>query len=247
MATLEIRDLHASVENKEILKGVTLTLRQGEIHALMGPNGSGKSTLSNVLMGHPGYEVTGGRIVLDGEDVTELAADERARKGLFLSFQYPNAIPGVTIANFLRTAINSLRGEEGKISIADFRNLLKDKMALLDMGDKFTERYVNDGFSGGEKKRAEILQMLMLDPRIAILDETDSGLDVDALKVVSQGVNAYMSPEKAILIITHYKRILEYIKPDRVSIMIDGKIAKEGDGSLVDQLEAEGYGWIMAE
>jgi len=244
MSILQIKQLTASIEDKPILNGVNLALEKGKIHALMGPNGSGKSTLSNVLMGHPGYTVNSGTVTLNDENITELPADERARKGLFLSFQYPNAIPGVTISNFLRTAINAQRADDNKISVAEFRTKLREKMDLLEMKADFTDRYVNDGFSGGEKKRAEILQMLMLDPQVAILDETDSGLDVDALRIVAKGVNAFMNSDKAILIITHYKRILEYIQPDQVSIMIDGKIALQGDGAIVDQLEAKGYGWI---
>ena len=242
---LEVKDLHVSVEGKEILKGVNLSMEIGKINALMGPNGSGKSTLANTLMGHPRYEVTEGKIILDGEDITEMDPDDRAKKGLFLSFQYPSEISGVTISNFLRTALNTIKDE--KISVLDFRKLLQEKMALLKIDKKFLERYLNEGFSGGEKKRAEILQLLTLDPKLAILDETDSGLDIDALKVVAEGVNAYMGSEKTILIITHYKRILEFIKPDKLFIMIDGKIAMEGTGQLVDQLEEKGYGWIQED
>ncbi len=245
MAVLEIKDLHASVEGKEILKGVNLKLELGKVNALMGPNGSGKSTLSSVLMGHPKYEVTKGQILFNGEDITNLAPDERAKKGLFLSFQYPKEISGVTITSFLRTALSSVKGE--KVSPIKFKKLIEEKMQLLKMDEKFLTRYLNEGFSGGEKKRAEILQMLVLDPKLAVLDETDSGLDIDALKAVSEGVNAFMNQDKCILIITHYKRILEFIKPDKLFIMIDGKIAMEGTGELVDKLEEKGYGWIEKE
>lgn len=242
MALLEIEDLKVSVEGKEILKGINLTLEMGKIHALMGPNGSGKSTLAHVLMGHPKYEVTSGKIIFNGKDITEMDPDERAREGLFLSFQYPSEIAGVTIPNFLRTAVNSVRGE--KISVVEFNKLLSEKMQLLDMKKEVLTRYLNQGFSGGEKKRCEILQLLMLQPTLAILDETDSGLDIDALRVVSQGVNSFMKEEKCVLIITHYKRILEYIKPDTLTIMIDGKIKLQGGPELVDNLEEKGYGWI---
>jgi len=241
---LEIKDLHVEIEGKEILKGVNLTLEKGKIHALMGPNGSGKSTLANVIMGHPTYKVTKGQILFNGEDITELPADERAKKGIFLSFQYPHEVSGVTISNFLRTALNNLKPEEERLSVMDFRELLKEKLETLGITEEFTERYLNEGFSGGEKKKSEILQMAVLNPKAAILDETDSGLDIDALKAVANGVNAVMNPDKLILIITHYKRILEYIKPDKLSILIDGKIALEGGPDLVDQLEAKGYGWI---
>lgn len=243
MAILKIENLHVNVEDKEILKGVELEIDTGKVNALMGPNGSGKSTLANTLMGHPKYTITKGKITFDGEDITEMDADERARKGIFLSFQYPSEIPGVTISNFMRTAIGEIKGEP--MPVPEFLKLLKEKMALLEMDTQFTKRYLNEGFSGGEKKRAEILQLLLLDPKLAILDETDSGLDIDALKVVSQGVNAFMGAKKSVLIITHYKRILEHIKPDHLFIMIDGKIAQKGDGSLVDHLEEKGYGWIM--
>ncbi|MCB9359245.1 Fe-S cluster assembly ATPase SufC [Candidatus Woesearchaeota archaeon] len=242
MIMLEIKDLHVSVEGKEILKGVSLRLENGKVHALMGPNGSGKSTLANTLMGHPKYEITEGKIVLDGEDITDLGPDERAKKGLFLSFQYPSEISGVTIPNFLRTALNSITGE--KISVRDFKKLLEEKMTLLSMKKEYTDRYLNEGFSGGEKKKAEILQLLVLNPAIALLDETDSGLDIDALKVVAQGVNEFMAKDKSVLIITHYKRILEYINPDKMFIMVEGKIKLEGKGDLVDHLEEKGYGWI---
>lgn len=244
---LEIKDLHVKIEDKEILKGVTLTLEKGKIHAFMGPNGSGKSTLANVLMGHPKYEITQGQILFEGVDITELEADERSKLGMFLSFQYPYEIPGITLQNFLRSAMNAHREDDQKLSILEFKRLLKEKMELLGMDEKFLQRYLNDGFSGGEKKRCEILQMSMLDPKLAILDETDSGLDIDALRAVSDGVNKIMTPNKSLLIITHYKRILEYIKPDKLFILIDGKIAAEGDGSLVDELEEKGYGWISQD
>ncbi len=245
MPVLEIKDLHVSVDGKEILKGVNLKLEQGKVHALMGPNGSGKSTLANALMGHPKYIITKGCILLDGEDITALEPNERAKKGLFLSFQYPSEISGVTISNLLRTALSSITGR--KISPLDFRKILEQKMQSLKIGKDFLSRYVNEGFSGGEKKRAEILQMSVLGPKVAILDETDSGLDIDALRIVAEGVNAFMGKGKTILIITHYKRILQYIKPDKLSIMIEGKIAAEGAGELVDKLEEKGYGWIEKE
>jgi len=239
---LEIKDLHVSIEGKEILKGVNLVLETGKIHALMGPNGSGKSTLSHVLMGHPKYTITKGQIIFNGEDITSLKPHERARKGMFLSFQYPAEISGVTVSNFLRTTLNTLR--DTRINPLEFRKLVAEKMDLLKMDKKFLSRYLNEGFSGGEKKRAEILQMLVFNPTLAILDETDSGLDIDALKAVSEGINAFMNKDKIVLIITHYKRILEYVKPHKLFILIDGKIALEGTGELVDQLEAKGYGWI---
>lgn len=242
---IEIKNLHVSVDGKEILKGVTLTLEQGKIHALMGPNGSGKSTLSYALMGHPKYEITQGQILLHGEDVTELSADERSKKGMFLSFQYPSAIPGLSVSHFLRAAVNAHRDD--KLSILQFKKLLQEKMSFLGMKEEFATRYLNDGFSGGEKKRAEILQLLLLNPTFAILDETDSGLDIDALQAVSEGVNSFMDESKTTLIITHYKRILEHIKPDTVHILIDGVIAMSGDGTLVDQLEQKGYSRIMQD
>jgi len=245
---LEIRNLHVNVDKTEILKGVNLTVAQGEIHALMGPNGTGKSTLANVLLGHPAYDVTQGDILFRGKSITELATDERARMGLYLAFQYPVAIPGVTLANFLRTAINARRREtdpdDKGISVGKFRDLLLEKMKLLDMSPEFAGRYLNDGFSGGEKKRAEVLQMATLEPTIAIMDETDSGLDIDALRIVSSGVNALAGPEMGILIITHYQRILSYIKPDFVHIMLDGRIVESGGPELAEQLEAQGYSWI---
>jgi len=244
---LVIKDLQVEVEGKPILKGVNLAVSRGEIHALMGPNGSGKSTLAYTLMGHPKYEVTGGEVLLFGENILELAPDERAQRGLFLAFQYPTAIPGVNVANFLRMSINSIRKAQGNdkpISPAEFRKLLREKMAILRMDDSFTKRYLNDGFSGGEKKRAEILQMAMLNPSIAVLDETDSGLDIDALKIVADGVNAQLGPNLGVLLITHYQRILNYIKPHFVHIMLDGKVAVSGGPELALELEEQGYDWI---
>ncbi len=247
-STLEIRDLHVKVEDKEILKGVNLTISQGEVHALMGPNGSGKSTLAYSLMGHPGYEVTSGQVIFKGKELLELEADERSKLGLFLAFQYPVSIPGVSVANFLRSAINARRKigdpDDKGIPIGEFRTLLKQKMDLLQMGHEFAGRYLNEGFSGGEKKRAEILQMATLEPEIAILDETDSGLDIDALRIVSSGVNALSGPELGVLVITHYQRILNYIKPDFVHIMLQGKIAESGGPELAEHLEEQGYDWI---
>jgi Fe-S cluster assembly ATP-binding protein len=247
-AALEIRNLHASVEDKPILRGVNLTVQQGEIHALMGPNGSGKSTLANVLLGHPAYQVTGGQVIYDGEDLLEMAPDERSRAGLFLAFQYPVVIPGVTLANFLRQAINSrmkAKDPDSKgISIPDFRRLMRAKMDYLQMDHSFAGRYLNDGFSGGEKKRAEILQMAILEPRIAILDETDSGLDIDALRIVAEGVNKLRGPELGALIITHYQRILNYIKPQFVHVMFEGQIVESGGAELALHLEEAGYDWI---
>jgi Fe-S cluster assembly ATP-binding protein len=246
--TLEIRGLHAAVEGKEILKGVDLKVSTGEVHALMGPNGTGKSTLANVLMGHPSYEVTGGEILFKGKNLVELAPDERSRLGLFMAFQYPVSIPGVSVANFLRTAINARRKqadpEDKGISVPEFRRMLKQKMELLKVPQEFAGRYLNDGFSGGEKKRAEILQMATLEPEIAILDETDSGLDIDALRVVSEGVNALAGPDLGVLIITHYQRILNYIKPEYVHIMLDGRIVESGGPDLAEHLEERGYGWL---
>jgi Fe-S cluster assembly ATP-binding protein len=245
---LEIRNLHVSVEGKPILKGVNLTVRQGEVHALMGPNGSGKSTLANTLMGHPDYEVTGGQIIFDGHDLLELAADERSRLGLFLAFQYPIAIPGVTLANFLRQAVNARRKDQNPddkgMPIPEFRRMLMGKMDLLQMDHSFAGRYLNDGFSGGEKKRAEILQMATLEPKIAVLDETDSGLDIDALRIVSEGVNKLAGPDLGVLVITHYQRILNYVKPEFVHIMMDGQIIETGGPEMALELEQRGYDWL---
>lgn len=240
---LTIKNVHANIDGKEILKGVSLEVKKGEVVAIMGPNGSGKSTLANVLMGSPKYEMTSGSIELLGEDVTELEADERAQKGLFLSFQYPSEIPGVTLFNFLRTAVNAQRKARGEpnMRVFDFTKLLQEKMKLLKMDDSFKDRYLNEGFSGGEKKRAEILQLAVLEPKMAILDETDSGLDVDALRIVAEGVNATRTPERSVLLITHYQRILEYVKPDKVIILKDGKIVKEGGPELATEVEKTGY------
>jgi Fe-S cluster assembly ATP-binding protein len=246
MAELEIRNLHVRIEEREILRGVDLTVRKGEIHALMGPNGSGKSTLANTIMGHPAYEVTDGQIIFNGEDITEAPAHERARAGLFLAFQYPVAVPGVSVANFLRMAINAKREEP--IKVKEFGKQLAHAVQLLDVDRAFTSRHLNDGFSGGEKKRAEILQMAMLAPEIAVLDETDSGLDIDALRTVAQGV-VKLHAEQGVgaLIITHYQRILDYITPQFVHILMDGKIVMEGGPELVDRLEREGYDPIREE
>ncbi len=247
-AALEIRNLHANVEDKPILRGVNLTIKQGEVHALMGPNGSGKSTLANVLLGHPAYQVTEGEIMFDGKNLLELEADERSRAGLFLAFQYPVSIPGVTLANFLRQAINSRMKAENPdskgISIPEFRRLLKSKMDYLQMDHSFAGRYLNEGFSGGEKKRAEILQMATLNPRITILDETDSGLDIDALRIVAEGIDKLKGPELGILVITHYQRILNYIKPQFVHIMFEGRIVESGGADLALHLEDAGYDWV---
>ena len=237
--SLVIKNLKVSVEGNIILNGINLEIRKGEVHALMGPNGSGKSTLANVLMGNPKYTVESGEVLLDGKNILELEVDERARLGLFMSFQYPLEISGITIANFLRAAYNSCTGENK--SVIDFRKLLEEKMALLKMDKKFADRYLNQGFSGGEKKRAEILQMAVLKPTFAVLDETDSGLDIDALKTVAAGVNSLLSSEMGVLIITHYQRLLNYIKPDHVHILVNGKIVKSGDASLAQELEAKGY------
>lgn len=248
---LEIRNLHVSIEDKPILRGVNLTIKQGEIHALMGPNGSGKSTLANVLAGNPAYEVTGGQVIFDGRDLLELEADERSRAGLFLAFQYPVSIPGVTLANFLRLAINARMKaadpESKGISVSDFRKLMKAKMDMLHMDHSFAGRYLNEGFSGGEKKRAEILQMAVLQPKIAILDETDSGLDIDALRVVSEGVNTLRGPELGALVITHYQRILNYIQPQRVHVLYEGRVVESGGPELALKLEESGYDWIREQ
>jgi len=248
MSELKIKNLHVNVADNEILKGLDLTIKQGEVHALMGPNGSGKSTLAYSLAGHPNYEITDGEVTMMGKDLLELGADERSQLGLFLAFQYPVAIPGVSLANFLRTAINSRRKaadpEDKGIAIPEFRRLLKEKMDLLKMDHSFAGRYLNDGFSGGEKKRAEILQMAALEPKFAVLDETDSGLDIDALRTVSEGVNALRGPDLGVLVITHYQRILDYIKPDFVHIMFEGRIVESGGPEMALQLEDQGYDWI---
>jgi Fe-S cluster assembly ATP-binding protein len=247
-AVLEIRNLHVSIDGKPILKGVNLTVRQGEIHALMGRNGSGKSTLAYALMGHPAYTVDEGQIIFDGQDLLEMEADARSRAGLFLAFQYPVAVPGVTLANFLRAAINARRKEanpEDKgISIQEFRRLLMSKMQMLKIDPSFAGRYLNDGFSGGEKKRAEILQLATLEPKIAVLDETDSGLDIDALRVVAEGVNHLIGPNLGVLVITHYEQFLNYIKPQFVHVMFDGRIVEEGGFELAEKIQTQGYDWV---
>lgn len=248
MSQLEIKNLHVSIDGREILKGLDLTVKQGEIHAIMGPNGTGKSTLAYTLMGHPAYTVTEGEVWFKGQNLLELEADERSRLGLFLAFQYPVAIPGVTVANFLRTALNARRRaadpEDKGMPIPEFRKMLRDQMDLLKMESSFAGRYLNDGFSGGEKKRAEILQMAMLKPEIAILDETDSGLDIDALRIVSEGVNALAGPDLGVLVITHYQRLLNYIKPHFVHVMLDGRIVESGGPDLALHLEEHGYEWV---
>jgi Fe-S cluster assembly ATP-binding protein len=248
MSELVIKNLHVNIEDKEILKGVELTVKQGEIHAIMGPNGTGKSTLAYTLMGHPSYEVTAGEVWFKSQNILELAPDERSRMGLFLAFQYPVSIPGVTVANFLRSALNArrraLNPEDKGVPIPEFRKMLKEQMDVLKMDHSFAGRYLNDGFSGGEKKRAEILQMAALKPEIAILDETDSGLDIDALRIVADGVNALMGSDMGVLVITHYQRLLNYIKPHFVHIMLDGKIVESGGPDLALHLEEQGYDWV---
>jgi Fe-S cluster assembly ATP-binding protein len=248
MSQLEIKNLHVNIDGKEILKGLDLTVEQGKIHAIMGPNGTGKSTLAYTLMGHPSYTVTEGEVHFKGQNILELEPDERSRLGIFLAFQYPVAIPGVTVANFLRTAINARRravnAEDKGMPIPEFRKLLKEKMDLLRMDHTFAGRYLNEGFSGGEKKRAEILQLATLKPEIAILDETDSGLDIDALRIVADGVNALMSNDMGMLVITHYQRLLNYIKPDYVHVMLDGRIVESGGPDLALHLEDQGYDWV---
>ncbi len=248
MSELVIRNLHVNIEGKEILKGVDLTIKQGEVHAIMGPNGTGKSTLAYALMGHPSYTITEGEVLFKGKNVLELAPDERSRLGIFLAFQYPVSISGVTVANFLRTAINARRRaanpDDKGIAIPEFRKKMKEQMDHLKMDPAFAGRYLNEGFSGGEKKRAEILQMAMLRPEIAILDETDSGLDIDALRIVSEGVNALRGPEMGVLVITHYQRILNYITPDYVHVMLGGRIVESGGPDLALHLEEHGYEWV---
>ncbi|HEY7198220.1 MAG TPA: Fe-S cluster assembly ATPase SufC [Gaiellaceae bacterium] len=247
MALLEIKNLHVALEDgTEIVRGVDLSVDRDQVHAIMGPNGSGKSTLAYALMGHPAYEITEGQVLLDGEDVVEMGADERAQRGLFLAFQYPHAVPGVTVASFLRSALNALRkaragGEDDPIKIPEFRKDLTEAMESLRVPKEMTSRYLNDGFSGGEKKRVEILQMALLKPSIAVLDETDSGLDIDALRIVADGVRKLVGPEMGALVITHYQRILNYIEPDFVHVFVDGKIVEEGGPELAHKLEAEGY------
>jgi Fe-S cluster assembly ATP-binding protein len=250
MADLEIKNLHVSAGDKQILKGVDLHVRSGEFHALMGPNGSGKSTLANAVMGHPNLEVTDGQILFDGEDITEADPDERARAGLFMAFQYPVAIPGVSVAKYLRMVMNAHRQARGEdeVSLKDFRKTVEAAMELMNVPRDFSNRYLNDGFSGGEKKRMEILQLALLNPRLAVLDETDSGLDIDALNTVAHGVNTVAKDsDMGVLIITHYQRILHMVTPQFVHIMFDGRIVKEGGPELVEQLEQRGYGWIRDE
>ena len=243
--SLEIIDLHAKIEDREILKGLTLTIRKGEVHAIMGPNGSGKSTLANTIAGNPKYTVTAGKILMNGENILGMEVDERARKGLFLAFQYPCEVPGVRTSNFLRLACNARAGKE--LDVMEFYDKLEKKMKHLEINDAFMKRYLNEGFSGGEKKRNEILQMMMLEPEFAVMDETDSGLDIDALKIVSEGVNKLRGPGLGVLIITHYERILRYIKPDFIHILVDGKIVKSGGADLAGHLEEHGYDWITKD
>src|SRR5438477_776178 len=249
MTDLEIRNLHVRAGDKDILRGLELSVDKGEIHALMGPNGSGKSTLANAVMGHPGFEVTDGQIVFRGQDVTAADPDERARMGLFMAFQYPVAVPGVTVTKYLRTVLNAQREAKGEepIPLRDFRQTVEAAMKLTNVPREFSSRYLNEGFSGGEKKRMEILQLALQRPEMAILDETDSGLDIDALRVVANGVNAVAGPDMGVLIITHYQRILHLVQPSHVHVMYQGRIAKEGGPELVDELEAKGYGWITQE
>lgn len=246
-STLEIKDLHVSIEDKEILKGVNLTINTGEIHAIMGPNGTGKSTLSSAIMGHPSYEVTQGEVLLDGVNILELDVDERAKAGLFLAIQYPSEITGVTNADFMRSAINAKREEGQEINLMQFIKKLDKQMDFLDIDKDMAQRYLNEGFSGGEKKRNEILQLMMLEPKFAILDEIDSGLDIDALKVVSKGINQMRGEEFGALMITHYQRLLNYITPDKVHVMYGGKVVKSGGPELAKRLEEEGYEWVKEE
>jgi Fe-S cluster assembly ATP-binding protein len=249
MSKLEIKDLHISIADKPIVKGFTLTINQGEVHAIMGPNGTGKSTLAKAIAGHPDYTITGGNVLLDGESVLEMEPDERARAGLFLAFQYPSEIPGVSIANFVRAAVQARMAEGEELDATGYYKRLYAKMDLLKIDRKFTSRSVNEGFSGGEKKRCEILQMAMLEPKIALMDETDSGLDIDALRIVAEGVNAQRNSPSApgIMLITHYQRLLDYIVPDFVHVMHDGQIVKSGDKALALELEAKGYDWVKQE
>jgi Fe-S cluster assembly ATP-binding protein len=243
---LEVRNLHVAVEDKEILRGLDLVVRLGEVHAIMGPNGSGKSTFTNVLAGRPGYEVTEGEVLYEGEDLLAMAPDERARRGVFLAFQYPVELPGIRNREFLRTALDALREARGepKLPVREFNKLLEAKAREMDFDPELMKRNVNEGFSGGEKKRNEILQMAVLDPKLALLDETDSGLDIDALRVVADGINRFRGPEKAIILVTHYQRILNYVTPDYVHVLIDGRIVKSGDRELALELEARGYEWV---
>ncbi len=247
MSQLEIKDLHIAIGDKPIVKGLTLTIRQGEVHAIMGPNGTGKSTLAKAIAGHPDYTITSGEVLLDGKSILELEPDERARAGLFLAFQYPSEIPGVTIANFLRAAQQARMAEGEELDATAYYKRLYSKMDLLKIDRKFTSRAVNDGFSGGEKKRCEILQMAMLEPAFALMDETDSGLDIDALRIVAEGVNALRGEKLGVLMITHYQRLLNYIVPDYVHVMYDGRIVKSGNKDLALELEAKGYDWVKKE
>jgi Fe-S cluster assembly ATP-binding protein len=249
MAQLEIRNLHVRAGDREILKGLDLTVESGKVHAMMGPNGSGKSTLANAIMGHPNLEVTEGQVLFDGEDITEADPDERARKGLFMAFQYPVSVPGVTVTKYLRTVMNAHREEQGEdpVSLKDFRRTVEDAMKLVEVPREFASRYLNEGFSGGEKKRMEILQLALQKPAVAVLDETDSGLDIDALRIVANGVNALRGTDLGVLIITHYQRVLHYVQPDSVHVMFNGRIVKQGGPELVDLLEEKGYGWIREE
>ncbi|GIM45032.1 ABC transporter ATP-binding protein [Collibacillus ludicampi] len=245
MADLVIRDLHVSVAGKEVIKGLSLTVKGGEVHAIMGPNGTGKTTLSMAVAGHPRYEITSGEVWLGDQNLLEMSVDERARAGLFLAFQYPAEIPGVPVKNYLRQIYNAVKGTD--LEVFEFYNIMMEKMQMMKMDPSFANRHLNEGFSGGEKKRHEILQMALLEPKIAILDETDSGLDIDALKIVSEGVNSLRGPELGVLVITHYHRLLEYIKPDIVHVMMDGRIVRSGGPELALELEAKGYDWIRSE
>ena len=249
MADLEIKNLHVSADEKQILKGLNLEVSRGEVHALMGPNGSGKSTLANSIMGHPSFDVTEGSIDFLGEEVTDAAPDERSRAGLFMAFQYQVAVPGVTVAKYLRMIVNAHREARGEpeIKIKDFAKMTRAAMETMDVPQEFSSRYLNEGFSGGEKKRMEMLQMALLEPKMAVLDETDSGLDIDALRTVAEGVNRFAGPDMGVLIITHYQRILHMVKPDKVHVMYEGRIVKEGGPELVTELEEKGYGWIKEE
>ncbi len=247
MAVLEIKDLHVSIGEKEIVKGVSLVIKGGEVHAIMGPNGTGKSTLAKAIAGQPDYEITSGDVLLDGQSILEMEPDERARAGLFLAFQYPSEIPGVSIANFLRAAVQARMGEGEELDASGYYKRLYQKMDMLKIDRKFTSRSVNEGFSGGEKKRCEILQMAMLEPKFALMDETDSGLDIDALRIVADGVNHQRGPGLGVLLITHYQRLLDYIVPDYVHVMHGGRIVKTGDKSLALELEAKGYDWLKPE
>ena len=249
MTLLEIKNLHASVDGKEILRGIDLTVNAGEVHAIMGPNGSGKSTLAQVLAGHPAFEVTEGSVTYLGKNLMDLAPEERARDGLFIAFQYPVAIRGITNAYFLRSAVNAIRKQRGdeELDMLDFIEILEEKLKVIGWDDSLMNRPVNDGFSGGEKKRNEILQMLVLQPKLAMLDEIDSGLDIDAMRVVADGVNSLRDEKRAILLVTHYQRLLDYIVPDRVHVLVDGRIAKSGDAELAKELESRGYDWVVEE